>query len=80
MGRQGPVQKGMDPGRTGMIVAMNQDIANLTYLFNPKCVWNKIVHNILSYKMATEVIKKENIVEMPEGADMIAEAMKEVSI
>jgi hypothetical protein len=36
VGRQGPVQKGMDPGRTGMIVAMNQDIANLTYLFNPK--------------------------------------------
>jgi hypothetical protein len=39
-----------------------------------------MVHNILSYKMATEVIKKENIVEMPEGADMIAEAMKEVCI
>lgn len=28
--------------------------------------------------MATEAIKKENIIEMPDGSDMIAEAMREV--
>lgn len=27
----------------------------------------------------TEVIKKENIIDMPDNSDMIAEAMKEVS-
>jgi hypothetical protein len=28
----------------------------------------------------TEVIKKENIIDMPDNSDMIAEAMKEVSL
>ena len=32
----------------------------------------------LSYKFMSEAIRKENIVEMPDGSDMIAEAMKEV--
>jgi hypothetical protein len=27
----------------------------------------------------TEVIKKENIIDMPDNSDMIAEAMKEVT-
>lgn len=30
--------------------------------------------------MATEAIRKENIIEMPDGSDMIAEAMKEVEL
>ena len=33
----------------------------------------------LSYKMA-EAIRKENIVDMPDGSDMIAEAMREVNL
>jgi hypothetical protein len=28
----------------------------------------------------TEVIKKENIIDMPDNSDMIAEAMKEVIV
>jgi hypothetical protein len=28
----------------------------------------------------TEVIKKENIIDMPDNSDMIAEAMKEVFV
>ena len=41
-------------------------IMDLTFIW---IMWIK--HNNLSYKM-TEAIRKENIIEMPDGSDMIA--------
>ena len=36
-------------------------------------------HNFLNIdRMTTEVIKKENLIDMPDNSDMVAEAMKEV--
>ena len=44
-------------------------------IFEIEYIECSIIFIIISYKM-TEVIKKQNIIDMPDNSDMIAEAMK----